>query len=513
MAITYVDILDQYARTRGDDVFITDDGASCTFADFRRKSLIVSRLLSDLEVKAGDRVGLFCLNTIAFPLFLFGAWRLGATVVPIDHKFTTRELDYVLEHASIKFGLFDKQLERMVAASKVQVKWFVTGGELRNYLSFDDELERLTPLDLPSVPVDNSTLAEVLYTSGTTGRPKGCLHTHTSIYNAGLMTCAGFLLSGADRVLIAMPIWHSSPLNNWLLGTLLVGGQVFLLREYEPKRFIEALESYKITFTFGSPIAFLAPLHTINDMTRYDLSHLRMCTYGGGPLGATMVKRLREKYGAVNFVQVYGMTETGPNGTALFSWEAQGKEGSIGRNGTPGMEVQVRDGEDEICGPNQVGEIYLRSPAMMKGYLNDPAATAEVLDRDGWYRSGDIARLDSNGYMYIMDRSKDMIITGGENVYSKEVEDAISGHPSVMDVAVVSEPHPEWGETVVAVMVARGESHPDDNEMRKYLEDKLARYKVPRVYMWWKELPRTPSGKLRKYEIRKTLNSGTGSAN
>lgn len=299
-----------------------------------------------------------------------------------------------------------------------------------------------------------------------------------------------------------MPVWHSSPLNNWLLGTLLMGGTVVLLREYAPLAFIETLATERISFTFAAPIAFLAPLAVVPNVQAYDFSAMRMWAYGGGPLGADMSRKLAASYRSDRFVQVYGMTEAGPSGTILHPEHAVAKAGSIGRMGLPGTSIEVRRAEGGLCRAGEIGEIHMRSPSMMQGYLDNPQATADAFDEAGWYRSGDLARVDEDGFLFIVDRLKDMIITGGENVYSKEVEDAVSAYPEVQDVAVIGRPHPEWGETVVAILVPRAGGNYDEAALRDFLGTRLARYKIPRAYEVREALPRTASGKLLKHQLR-----------
>jgi feruloyl-CoA synthase len=287
-----------------------------------------------------------------------------------------------------------------------------------------------------------------------------------------------------------------------------VGGTVVLLREYAPQAFLQTLQDERISFTFGAPIAFLAPLSVVADVAAYDFSAMRLWTYGGGPLGADMARKLAQAYRSDRFMQVYGMTESGPLGSVLYPEEAIAKAGSIGRCAVPGVLLEVRHPDGRRCLPGETGEIHMRSMAMMQGYLDDAEATAAAFDAQGWYRSGDLARLDADGYLYIVDRLKDMIVTGGENVYSKEVEDVLSTHPDVQDVAVVGRPHPEWGETVTAVLVLKPGHHWDEQGMQEFLAPRLARYKIPRRYELRDSLPRTATGKLLKHVLREALRDG-----
>ncbi|MDM0024415.1 class I adenylate-forming enzyme family protein [Variovorax saccharolyticus] len=497
----FVSILDQHARVQPDKEFLRAAGRSYSYAEFAELSRRAATVLRGQGIVAGDRVALLCFNTPGFVLALFGAWRLGAAVVPVNHKLQAPEVDYVLRHSGSKLCVVDGALAALAQKVEHAPAWLSTDSAGAGMASFDELLAQAAPLERGTPPATDA-LAEILYTSGTTGKPKGCLHTHANVFLAAVCAAASTSITRHERTLIAMPAWHSSPLNNWLLGTLLMGGSVVLLREYAPNAFLDTLAQERISFTFGAPIAFLAPLQVVADLQSYDFSAMRMWAYGGGPLGADMARKLADSYRSDRFVQVYGMTESGPLGTVLYPEEAIAKAGSIGRAGVPGVAVEVRRADGKRCSAGEVGEIHLRSPAIMKGYLDNPEASAAAFDDEGWYRSGDLARIDEDGFLFIVDRLRDMIVTGGENVYSKEVEDVLAMHPDVQDVAVIGRPHPEWGETVTAVMVARPARVLDGDALRKYLEPQLARYKIPRAWEVREALPRTATGKLLKHQLR-----------
>lgn len=497
----FVSLLDQQARSQPHKQALRGAGRSWTYEELAQASRRAATVLRAQGVQAGDKVALLCFNTPGFVFALFGAWRLGAVVVPVNHKLQAPEVDYVLAHSGARLCLVDGALAPLAQRVVAPVTWLATDSAAPALADFDALLEAAAPLAGDDSPAAD-TLAEVLYTSGTTGQPKGCLHSHANVFHAALCAAASTALSHRDRTLIAMPIWHSSPLNNWLLGTLLMGGTAVLLREYAPQAFVDALVDERISFTFGAPIAFLAPLAVVPDIASYDFSAMRLWAYGGGPLGADMARKLAQSYRSDRFIQVYGMTESGPLGTVLHPEEAIAKAGSIGRVGVPGVAIEVRRPDGRRCAAGEVGEIHMRSPAMMQGYLDNAQATAAAFDARGWYRSGDLARVDEDGFLFIVDRLRDMIITGGENVYSKEVEDALGAHPDVQDVAVIGRPHAEWGETVVAVLVARPGRTLVPDELRAFLETRLARYKIPRVFELRDALPRTATGKLLKHQLR-----------
>jgi len=453
-------------------------------------------------VGRGDTVALMCLNAPGFVEALFGAWRLGAALMPVNHKLQAPELQYILDHAQCKALVFDAALAPVVAAAPHPCARLVTEAQeaVPGVQDWDTLVAAARPME-GTRPADGD-IAQVLYTSGTTGRPKGCLLSHRAVTLAAITAALGLSITREERTLMAMPIWHSSPLNNWFGGTLYMGGTVVLLREYHPQHFLQAVQDEGVTLYFGAPVSYFAPLQMLPDFARYDLSSVRAWVYGGGPIGADMARKLATAYRSDRFYQVYGMTETGPTGTTLYPEEQVERAGSIGRVALPGVDMRVVRDDGEDAGPGDTGEIWLRTGSVMDGYLHDAQATAAAFAPGGWYRTGDLARLDDAGYLFIVDRTKDMVITGGENVYSKEVEDALSAHPQVADVAVVGRPHPEWGETVVAHVVTRGEAAPEAEALQQFLADRLARYKIPREFVFAASLPRTPTGKLQKFLLR-----------
>jgi feruloyl-CoA synthase len=351
------------------------------------------------------------------------------------------------------------------------------------------------------VPIGDEDRAEILYTSGTTGKPKGCVHTHQSVVSAGITGAKAIGLNETDVMLIAMPIWHSSPLNNWFMGITYAGGASVLLREYHPLHFLEAIEKKACTAYFGAPISYLMPLQMIPHFAKFNLSSMRAWIYGGGPIAPETVKKLTQAYQSDRFYQVYGMTEAGPTGTVLYPEDHLEHAGSIGSKALPGAQITVMKNETTPAGPGETGEIWLKADSMMKEYLGNPVATKEAF-YDGWYRSGDMARKDKDGFLFIVDRIKDMIVTGGENVYSKEVEDRIMEHPAVAEAAVIGVAHADWGETVHAVIVLAKDADLTEEALGKFLSERLAKYKIPRKFHFVPQLPHTPSGKIMKYKLR-----------
>ncbi|MEN8514179.1 AMP-binding protein [Burkholderia sp. RS02] len=468
--------LDRAARATPDKPFLVSESATITYAAARERSHRAAAVLSALGIAAGDRVAAMCFNTPAFVDLMFGAWRLGATFVPVNHKLQAPEVDYVLEHSRSKALLFDVALAPVVERIVHPARRLVTEGELDGVPCFDTMCATMD--GVAGIEPADGDIAQILYTSGTTGRPKGCVHSHRTVTLAAMSAALATGIGRNERTLMAMPIWHSSPLNNWFGGTLVAGGTVVLLREYHPLRFLQTVERERVTLYFGAPVSYTLPI------------------------GAAQAERLARAYRSDAFFHVYGMTETGPAGTTLYPDEQIAKAGSIGRHGGPGVDLRVvrMDGID--AQPGETGEIWLKADSMMLGYLDDAAATRAAFALGGWYRTGDVARIDQDGYLFIVDRLKDMIVTGGENVYSKEVEDVLGAHPDIAEAAVVGVPHPDWGETVVAHVVMRAGTAPDADALRAFCGERLAAYKIPREFAFAQALPRTPTGKLQKFLLR-----------
>ncbi|EME21885.1 class I adenylate-forming enzyme family protein [Rhodococcus triatomae] len=503
-------MLESTARKYPDKDAIVHGDERITYAELLSASKRAAAVLRARGVEPGDRVAVMTYNTPGFAVAAFGAWRAGAALVPVNHKLAPPEVEYTLGHCGARVGVVSADLRGNAESGAPQVDWLITehGDAPDAHAGRDFDALVADADEWDGVEVDETDIAQVLYTSGTTSAPKGCLHTHRSITTVAPYISTTLGLDRDERVLIAMPIWHAAPLNVWFVPTMFLGGTVVLMREYHPIEFLRIVEAERITAFFGAPIAYLAPLQAAKaaglDLSSFDLSTVRRWTYGGAPIGAEVARALQQAYRSEDFYQVYGMSEMGPTGTALYPHEQIDKAGSIGRGGMPGVDLRVVRADGSDAAPGETGEIWLAGDTRMVGYLDNPDATSEAFE-GRWYRTGDVARLDDDGYIYIVDRTKDVIITGGENVYSQEVEEAIRPRADVLDVAVIGRPHPEWGETVVAVVVPVTGASVELEDLRDYLSDKLARYKIPREVVLVDEMPRNPSGKLTKHVLREAV--------
>ncbi|MGW9825264.1 acyl-CoA synthetase (AMP-forming)/AMP-acid ligase II [Brevibacterium pityocampae] len=475
-----------------------------SYAELREKALRAARVLADHGIGTGDTVGIMTFNVPGFVFAAFGAWYLGATVVPVNHKMQAPEVKYTIEHSGAQLGIVSAELADIARKGAGGITWLETESDAAD--SFDSLLTAAEPAE--PADFDDSTTAQVLYTSGTTSAPKGCVHSHRNIAQVATLISLNLALRPDERYLICMPIWHSAPLNICLLPMMLVGGTAVLQREYHPVESMKIIAEERITTFFGPTIAYVAPILTAKklglDFSAYDFSSIRRWTYGGAPIDRDTAKMLIDTYRTDQFYNLFGMSEMGPTGCLLWPEDQIRKAGSVGRSAMLGNEMRVVKADGTDAGPGETGEIWFSGDCRMQGYLNNPEATAAAFDGD-WYRSGDIARLDEDGYLYIVDRKNDVIIVGGENVYSLEVEEAIIAHPDVVDVAVVGRPDPDWGEQVVAVVTTADGSPIDLETLRDHLSDKLARYKLPREVIVTEELPRNPSGKLLKNRLRDTV--------
>lgn len=498
--ITIGELLESNARKFGGREALLYQDRRYSFVDVDVEATRAAAALQSLGVEKGDKVAVMGQNTTAFVFACFGALRIGAVIVPINHKLMPPETAYILEHSESKVWLFDGSLADVARKVSTKARVLCMDSDADGFERFEAVMAAGHPYRPQAVNSDD--LGEILYTSGTTGKPKGCMHSQANVLLAAIASNLVFGLGQFDRTLIGMPIWHCFPLNNMLIGSYYVGASVVLMREYHPVEFLKLIQAERCTAFFGAPIAFIMPVQKVPVFDSFDLSSVRIWMYGGGPIDADTARMLMDRYKTTNFYQVFGMTETGPTGMALYPSEQVAKAGSIGRYAISGCDMRVVKADGGEAGPGEIGEIWFRCQSIMRGYYRDPVATAEVFS-DGWYKTGDLARLDEDGYLFIVDRAKDMIIVGGENVYCKEVEDVLAAYPGVLECAVVGQKDKDWGETVVAVVVAQEPL--DEASLKAHLGERLARYKVPRVFRFVDQLPRTPTGKVMKYVIRDTL--------
>ncbi|WP_082232313.1 fatty acid--CoA ligase [Halobacillus massiliensis] len=474
---------------------------------------LANALLSD-GVDKGDRVSTVLFNTAEFVTVLFACMKIGAVFNPINFRLTSQEIDYILRDAEPKVVFFEKATSASVKETAEAMPdtsfWCIDENDLsyaENY--YDRTRDKL--VRRPDCLVEEDDLYAIMYTSGTTGAPKGVLHTHRDMIDQALILTATLRLTPHDRGLSVAPMFHCAELHCAFFPRVLIGATSVILHHFDAAQMIETVKEEQITTLFAAPTMWNMVLQEEFDPA--DFQTLRQGLYGGAPMAPALTTRLHDALG-VQLLQAYGMTEMGPAITALMEDEQITKAGSAGRP-ILNHEVRVvrtREGgpadPDDICLPGELGEIVVRGPSTMNGYYKRPEATEEAMYK-GWYHSGDIGSYDKEGYLWVSDRVKDMIISGGENIYSREVEDVLFDHPDVVDAAVIGEPDEMWGERVVAYIVKKGELSMEELERFCTSSSRLARYKRPRRYEFVDELPRNASGKLQKFKLREKLKSRT----
>ncbi len=479
------------ARMTPDAVAVVGAGRSITFAQLYRRVARVCAELRSAGVRAGDRIAYLGPNHPAYPELLFAAGAVGAIFVPVNFRSAAAEIDYVLADCGARVLFHTEAYRDVVAQLTVEIRTITvaTGGVLV------DE-ERSDAL-VPDEPVGLDDPCVIMYTSGTTGRPKGAVLTHGNL----TWNCLNVLVESdiaADEVaLVSAPLFHAAALGMLCLPVLLKGGCVVLLEKFDPAVVFDAIERHRVTRMFGVPAMYDA-LAALEAWDTADLSSIRVLLCGGAPVPHNTIRRYLAR--GLTFVQGYGMTEASPGALLLDPAHARAKAGSAG---VPSFfsDVRVVGDDGAPVGAGERGEVVVSGPNVMSGYWNRPADTAEVL-REGWFHSGDVATVDADGYVYIVDRMKDVIISGGENIYPAEVENVLTAHPAVAACAVIGVPDERWGEVGRAVVVlAQGQSVAAQT-LLTFARDRLAGYKVPRSVHFVDELPRGGSGKVLKSVVR-----------
>ncbi|MEV4805583.1 long-chain fatty acid--CoA ligase [Nonomuraea sp. NPDC049421] len=468
------------------------DGRSVTYAEVHDRTTRLASQLRASGVGAGDRVAYLGRNHPAFVETMFAAHLLGAIFVPLNFRLAAPEVAYMLDHSGAETLIYAPECADVVHALQDGPRRRVALGEgqYESWLVQGDP----TPVD---TPVDLDDPALILYTSGTTGRPKGATLTHGNLVWNCFNLLLGVDVTSDETTLISAPLFHVAALNQTLLPTFLKGGRSVIMPSWEVDACYDLIEKHGVTWMFGVTTMFAAFAGSPR-WAGADLSSLRHLMAGGASVPAALIRTYQER--GLVFCQGYGLTETAPGATFL---EADQSVRKVGSAGVPVFFSDVRvvrpDGTDAAAG--EPGEVLIQGPNVTPGYWRDPEATRAAFS-DGWFHSGDLAMLDEDGHLYVVDRVKDMFISGGENVYPAEVEAAIFEHPAVAEVAVLGVPDAKWGEAGRAFLVLRPGAHVTAGELRDFLRPRLAAYKIPAHVEVVDELPKTGSGKIHKPRLR-----------
>jgi len=522
-------------QTFPDREFLVYEDDRATYAAYGKATLkLAHQLLAD-GVKKGDRIAVIMRNLPEWPVAFWAGILVGAIVTPLNAWWTGPELEYGLADSGTKIAIVDdERLERITESldalpdlEKVYVARFAgaplhsRAHLLESVIGRVNDWNKLPELQLPDVALDPEDDATILYTSGTTGRPKGALGTHrnmtSNVMAGGISAARNFLRAGQPlpesdphklppRVgLLVVPMFHATGLSANMGPTMNAGGKIVIMRRWEPEQAMQLIEREKVSSTGGVPtIAWQLIEHPARE--KYDLSSLVAVAYGGAPSAPELVRKIVEVFPASQPGNGWGMTET----TATFTGHS-GKDYEIRPESAgpaaPVGEMQIRDPADgrTVLQVNALGELWVKGPQVVKLYWNKPQATAETF-QEGWLRTGDLARIDEEGFLFIVDRAKDMLIRGGENIYCVEVENVLYEHPAVMDAALVGIPHKTLGEEPAAVVHLKPESQATEAELRDWVRSRLAAFKVPVEVRFWPEtLPRNANGKILKTELKKVF--------
>jgi len=507
------DILGERARLSPDAIALihVPSGRQFTYAELDQRALQCARVWTDLcSLSAGDRVCILSENRAEYVDAFWAAGKSGVILVPLGTRSTAHELQHVLADCAPRCLMYSARYENLADELRPLVPFehliaLDAEDDTTSALSYSKAIARVRPDPLPAHPQPEDIFC-LLYTSGTTGRPKGVMIPHRQVTFDAISTVLSWQLESTDRVQIFTPMYHAGGLTVFMTPLFAIGGSIVLHDGFDAGEIWRAFQDHRCTLLFGVPTTFQMLLDS-PEFASLDLSHLRWAVCGGAPLPLPLLRAWQDR--GVTFRQGYGLTEVGVNCFAMSEEESRRKAGSIGK---PMMFTEAKlldpSGKDPAGNPvaaNEVGELCLRGPHVCRGYWNNPTATAQVLDSDGWFHTGDLARRDEDGFYYIAGRSKDMIISGGVNIYPAEIEKELLDHPAVAEVSVIGMADEKWGELPVAAVVLKSGTTATARELIEFLRPRIAKIKLPRQLTFVETLPRNAYGKVLKLELRERL--------
>ncbi len=485
----------------------TADDQRGSYSELDRQACQVANALQAMGIKAQDRVAYLDKNAPEYFTLFFGGTKLNAVSVAVNWRLAPPEMEYILNNSEAKVLVIGEAFLEHLSQMELQLgNNVVVIGDAGDtgYPTFEQWIAGQSEHD-PNAPISADDTCYQLYTSGTTGLPKGVEITNRNMLHMLEQTLAGPLAITSDAVnLVCMPLFHVSG-SGWALGGVYAGAESILLRDVELQEILQVMQNHRITHSVFVPavLQFLLAQPNIRD---FDFSALQAIVYGASPITEEVLVGAIKTFGA-DFFQVYGLTETTAGITQLLpeDHDPGGPRAHLLRScgkAVVNHEIKIVERETgEVLGDNEVGEIWIRGPQVMKGYWNNPQATQESITADGWFKSGDAGYL-ADGYLFIHDRVKDMIISGGENIYPAEIENVLMAHPDIADAAVIGIPSDRWGESVKAV-ITRANDSLSEEDIFSYCRQNLAHYKCPTSVDWMEVIPRNPSGKVLKTELRK----------
>ena len=488
-------VLDDSVARWGNRECLVFNQVRWTFSEFNRKVRETAESLTFYGIQPGDRVGLLMENRLEFAVGYYAAQQVGAIAVVLNARLKSDKLGFMLHDSGTKLLMVEhaiwQTLEDLPSNLRTVVELGGDGGG--HTVPWEIFAANRRPYALP--PIDEAAPAALLYTSGTTGVPKGAVQSHRNLISNAMNATRLMGVTPEDRTLVVAPLFHATAVNSQLTAMLYAGATSVIRPYFKTDDFMMQLEKEKISIAIGVATMFWFLLDSPL-LAERDLSSLRYIVYGGSPAPVDLIRRLKTRFPAVRLGNVWGLTESTSIATMLPDDKALAKPDSVGI-ATPTMEVRV----DPLSRDGGVGELLIKGPSVITGYWNNTRATEGTIV-DGWLKTGDVGRIDEDGYIYVMDRIKDMIIRGGQNIYSIEVENVLFQHPTILEAAVFGVPDDVWGERVKAVVVLKPGQSATPQEIREYCQSALARYMVPEFVDITDALPRNPGGKVLKDALR-----------
>ena len=495
------DIPRRSARRFPEKTAIIDGDVALTFAEFERLVDRATAALSDNGFGVGQRVALLARNCWQYAVLAFATARAGVVLVPVNFMLTAEEIAYILAHSRATGFIVEAELiptaEQAMKLDGQVCTRVALGRAPADWADFADWLTTTAPAPAPHI--DDDQMIRLMYTSGTESHPKAAMHSSRSLMGNYVSTMIAGSMESTDVEIHSLPLYHCAQLDNFLITDIYLGATSIILPRPDPELVLRTIERYQVTNYFAPPTVWISLLRS-GVFDRVDLSSLRKGYYGASAMPVEILSEMRQRLPGLRLWNFYGQTEMAPLASALGPDEQDAHAGSAGRP-VINVETAILDDDGSPVGPDVVGEIAHRSPHLMLGYLDDPEKTAAAFD-GGWFHSGDLGYYDTHGLLHVVDRKKDMIKTGGENVASREVEEVLYRHNGIHEAAVFGLPHPVWVEAVVAAVVPRAGAAPTQADILAHCRGHLAGFKTPKHVFFVDSLPKNPSGKLLKRLLR-----------
>ncbi len=496
-------ILTLTARKFPNRVALICEDKRMTYREYEDRVNRLANGLLQLGLKKGDRVAALLFNSIPMVEMFFACAKTGGVFTPINFRFTAEEVFYILDHSDARFFVYGEEFSGLVEKvrpklTKVEFSISFNNETAPPILHYETFLEE-SPAQEPEIFLSENDECQLMYTSGTTGKPKGAILTHENLLWNLFNTLLGREEQEGEISIVIGPLYHTAALNNHFLTRVAMAGTSILVKQFDPIKVMEIIEKERATVISGAPAAY----HLLFSLPegQYDTRSITKCTTGASILPNETKLRLAKLFPNLKGIyDVYGCTEATPSIAILKAKDSLKKKECVGA-AVPFLEVRIVDDQGQDLPAGEVGEVICRGPNVMKGYYKDEEATREAL-QGGWLHTGDLARMDEEGFIYIVDRKKDMIVSGGENIYPREIEEILYCHPKIEDAAIIGVPDPLWGESVRAVIVLKKGESMTEEEVIEYCKSHLASYKKPKSVEFVESLPRNPSGKVLKTLLR-----------